>query len=271
MSNYDQERGSTAWSLLNPFTQYTSIPWNIPTLWTAARSGSIGFNPLWFTLGLNRKMAFTKNMIKAGGWRKIVGYGIEGYDFGGVGSVADMWPGEGGISSLARPGLVKKLSAVMRRTPLEAGDIPIAESIGNVLGHIGYEGKVFYPGPAMVNRPATAIAESAVSKAVSVFKTSQLVSRLAMGISPMLIGLQLGDLAANGAAMAFKGMIAVSKVIDAQTQNMRNLEFGEGLGAGFRTQQAATERQRLVQELQRTPLSGRRFLGREANLYSGMI
>lgn len=68
------------------------------------------------------------------------------------------------------------------------------------------------------------------------------------------------------AESAFKGIQATANAIDRATERVYNLELGGELSRGFLTGQAATERQRALQAIQSSHLSGRRFLGNEAQL-----
>lgn len=102
-------------------------------------------------------------------------------------------------------------------------------------------------------------------------RTGVTISRIGAFIGPATVGLAAGQVVSAAAGLWFKGSLAAISFADAAINQMRSLELGGELGPGFRTGAAATERQRAISELQRTPLAGRRFFGSEAAIYHGLI
>jgi len=98
-----------------------------------------------------------------------------------------------------------------------------------------------------------------------------IIGRVGAIANPIIWGLTAADVVAWGAGMAYKGALAASQFAESLRVNSRRLEMGGSLTRGYTSQGAATERQRLMAELQRTPLAGRRFMGQEASLYAGMV
>jgi len=90
-------------------------------------------------------------------------------------------------------------------------------------------------------------------------------------IGAPLIGLTIGTLAAEGIGMYFRTMVKATDYINDVVNHSRSLELGGYMGPGFMTQEAATERQRMMSELRNSPNSNRRFLGSEASIYSGLV
>ena len=91
------------------------------------------------------------------------------------------------------------------------------------------------------------------------------------GIGLPLIGALAGYGTAKLVGFTINKAIQVTNKVNEVAEHVRSLEFGGTLGPGYRTGAAATERQRLVQELQNSSSSNRRFKGQEASLYSGII
>ena len=96
-------------------------------------------------------------------------------------------------------------------------------------------------------------------------------SRLGSILSPLIGWGTLAYTSVRLAELSFKAAVGAMDYANAKVQQIRSLEFGGTLGAGFQTQEAATERQRAVQMLQRTHLGGRRGLGTEASNYHLLI
>lgn len=83
-------------------------------------------------------------------------------------------------------------------------------------------------------------------------------------INPIMNAILVAQAVAFTAETVFKGIRATSDVINRAVEKVYNLELGGELTRGFMTGQAATERQRAMQAIQGSHLSGRRFLGNEA-------
>ena len=85
-------------------------------------------------------------------------------------------------------------------------------------------------------------------------------------VSPVMNALAVAQIAYFGAEAAFKGITAVGDMIDRATERVHSLELGGELSRNFLTQGAATERQRALNAIQASHLSGRRFMGNEATI-----
>lgn len=96
-------------------------------------------------------------------------------------------------------------------------------------------------------------------------------AKLGAVVGTMAAGITLGYAAGRGAEFLFKTAVNAVESITAIAEHARALEFGGTLGAGYQTQEAATERQRALKMIQRNHLSGRRALGLEAQNYSALV
>ena len=125
--------------------------------------------------------------------------------------------------------------------------------------------------------PSKLAVSGGVTRPVATAKFGKLINqtvflRRAGAILGPVAGLALlGTTIGRTFSMAFKAGVAALEYAQGRGEQIRALEFGGTLGAGFRTQSAATERQRAVQAINRTHLSGRRALGHEAVNYHALI
>jgi len=85
-------------------------------------------------------------------------------------------------------------------------------------------------------------------------------------LNPVMNILLAAEVISFAAEATFKGIRATSEAINRMTEKAYNLELGGELTKGYLTTGAATERQRALQAIQGSHLSGRRFLGSEASL-----
>lgn len=87
-----------------------------------------------------------------------------------------------------------------------------------------------------------------------------------------LIKIGLGSYAAykifNG---SLHGIIKAEQFVNNAQKHARELEFGNVISPGYTSHQAATERQRLLNQLRESSNGPRRNLGKEAHLISGML
>lgn len=91
--------------------------------------------------------------------------------------------------------------------------------------------------------------------------------RAARYISPIVNLYMAYQMTSWAVETAFKGVRATAETINRATERITDLELGGDLTRGFLSDQASTERQRALQAIQSSHLSGRRFLGNEANIY----
>jgi hypothetical protein len=85
-------------------------------------------------------------------------------------------------------------------------------------------------------------------------------------MNPLMNTVLVAQVAAFIGETAFKSIRATSEVINRASERAYNLELGGELTRGFLTGSATTERQRALQAIQSSHLSGRRFLGNEAEM-----
>jgi hypothetical protein len=120
----------------------------------------------------------------------------------------------------------------------------------------------------MVNNFMTKLSSASFARTVN---TAMYVSRLGSFITPIATGWFVGSAIGRAAELSFKAGMSAIQYAAAKAEQLRSLEFGGTLGAGYRTQSAATERQRAMQALQRNHMGGRRALGTEAQQYAALI
>ncbi len=260
MGELDQEQRGTGiglGTLFNPLTQlkyqYMSA-WAIPTYMSMAR-GSFTFSPFYFW-GLAGAGKIPE-LFGEGTTKTTLQY-LLGKSYSGVGNVADDLAtsiGLTGKEALAFKGrFTKDLTKQVIKGRWRAFDYKKVHDL--ILKHVPeIKGGTM---PEML------------TKSIIGLKKTATISRIGAAALPLIAGITIGGIAADLSTLAFKGAVASLNYMDTLIQHTRNLEFGGSLGPGFTSGAAATERQRAVQELQRTPMAGRRFMGREANIYSGI-
>lgn len=260
MGEFDQDQRGTSLgmgSLFNPVTQlkyqYLSA-WSIPTYYAMAK-GSLTFSPFYFwslVPGVKKIPEFFS------GTTKSTLQHLLGKSYSGVGNIADDLAttiGLSGKEALAFKGrFTKDLQKQVIKGRWRAFDYKRVHDL--IQKHV--------PTTRLSLMPET------MTKAIVGVRKATSVSRIGATVLPLMAGIAVGSMAANLTTLAFKGAIASLNYMDSAIQHSRNLEFGGDMGPGFLSSAAATERQRAVQELQRTPMNGRRFMGREASLYSGL-
>ena len=111
---------------------------------------------------------------------------------------------------------------------------------------------------------------SAISSVAKVAKASKFsVPGFLLNVGlPLLSGYGLGYLHGKVVGAGFGYSIKAYNYLDLQIQKMRHLELGDGLTAGYYSERAATERQSVINAVQDSPYTNRRFLGREAKMCS---
>ena len=178
----------------------------------------------------------------------------------------------GGIERTTYEAIMKKI------TPSETTDKALAglykefknKNVMNTIGKGGFFDrtmKVFN-----MNEAERDILGGAAKAAVnSSFLTTQAIGRIGTAATWMGVGLMVGEGAMWLAGTAFKAQQSLVKYAESMRQHARMINFGGSLQPGYMTQGAFTERQRLVQEMQRSPLAGRRMMGNEASIYHGML
>lgn len=265
MAVYDEERRGSSQSilgaLLNPISQikyqYFSA-WAIPTYWSMMTRGSFAWSPFYFI-------------------SRITGLGAKAKPLFGIGTGAKVTPSLRGllfkwfeiptISNIAEEITTRTSQDVAMKSRFVKGikDFIAQKRLRKVTSRSLYETLTKYGWKGTK-------AEMGIPKwLVSRVAAARTVSTIGSVLLPIAIGAKGGELFGNMLGLAFKGAVAAMDYVDAEIQHMRALEFGGTLGPGFRAGAAATERQRAMQALQRTPLAGRRFLGQEASMYSNLI
>lgn len=102
-------------------------------------------------------------------------------------------------------------------------------------------------------------------------KAAATISSVGTVLTAAYVGIVAADVISHLTGFAFKGVTTTLRMIDAAAVHARALEFSGRMSVGFKTPFAATERQRLMQELQRQHLPGSRVLGNEASDYARII
>ena len=267
MASYNDEQRGTSQSLLgsliNPVTnlktQYFSA-WAIPTYMGMAHSGKLGIGLLYST---GQMIPGMMNYANWGGnyKQKAAAAVFKMVEFPGTHGVAQNLAtaiGDTSPESMAR--ITSGLSTFIRGRRFSFGGFggTWQRDAYKILRSAGVGGMRREIMPALAAGSRSLVASSVISGIGAV-------------MSPIAWGMLVGEGVAHLAGLAFKGAVTAMDYVAAQTEHVRSLEFGGSLSAGFRSGAAATERQRCVKELQRTPLAGRRFMGQEANLYSSLI
>ena len=85
-------------------------------------------------------------------------------------------------------------------------------------------------------------------------------------IDPIMDVLMVGQMVAFAGETAFKGIKATAELLNRTAERVHHLNLGGELSRGFLTGQAVTERQRALQAIQASHLSGRRMMGNEASM-----
>ncbi len=273
MAGFDrQERGtsgSLVGSLINPIT---SLKYQFLSGWAwfnyraIARSGAMSYKPLYLTslitggkLGADPSLA---GLFSRDAGRNLMGIVSRGVGYDPAAKIGAMFDYKGNDLLQFRSRFSRGLSDFLKTNRWRG------VQKGQVIDLL----KKYIPEGLVEGKLGTLTGSRAdLFSAVSIVKRGQMISRLGSVAAPIIAGITAGNIAANLAGLWFKGTLAAVNFAEATVQHMRNLEMGGDLGPGFRTGAAATERQRAVKELQRTPLAGRRFMGNEANVYSGLI
>jgi hypothetical protein len=86
-------------------------------------------------------------------------------------------------------------------------------------------------------------------------------------INPLINLYMAYQVASFAAEATMKGIKTMSDIIGRAGDRISNMELGGELSRGYMGSEAATERQRAIQAIQSSHLSGRRFLGNEAAMY----
>lgn len=100
--------------------------------------------------------------------------------------------------------------------------------------------------------------------------TWKMISPYAGRIAPVVGGAALGYLAAKSLIGWMHIAEGATEYIDNVARQLHGLELG-GLGQGYQSREAATERQRLQYEVRNSSNGPRRFLGSEASIMSGLL
>lgn len=267
MAIYDEERRGTSQSilgsLLNPITQmkyqYLSA-WAFPTYYQMMAKGSVTFAPMYFMgqlTGLTGKVApFTAKRTIGGALFKL-------WESPGLPSVAEKISTAMGGGAEVKTNVLKGLQKFTAQNRFKS--VNKARLLTDIRKFLTFKGGIGAKGPIAAG------VQKAITSSAGALQTSVTVSSIGAVLHPIAVGVLAGTAVAHLTGLAFKGAVAAINYVDAEIEHMRALELGGTLGPGFRSGAAATERQRAIQALQRTPLAGRRFLGQEASMYSTLI
>jgi len=244
---------STAVNIANPFPDIKAQLTGVFGLYTASHMAAghgVTIFPSLITSMLPTEYGFLGKSTTAGYARSW----LKGVHLGGGAKIMDALK----IGSDYKAPFMKALRGVVKKTSIstynptkfvndlglamKSANIPVAGMAGAIDAGIGTLGKMTVIGSA--------------------------IGKVAL---PIMGGLIAGELLSSMAGATFKMGVAAINTMDRISENIRRLEFGEGLGAGYMTSAAKTERQRSVRAIQRSHLNGRRSIGREASLYSEII
>ena len=89
--------------------------------------------------------------------------------------------------------------------------------------------------------------------------------------SKFLIGTTAGYFGVKAAFGIVDAARKSADIASSMVEQSRSLEFGGTIGAGFKSQAAATERKRALQQSQKSPMSGRRNMTKEAENYAAQV
>jgi len=268
--NDTQHAPSILGAMINPITQlkyqYLSV-WAWPTYYSMMRSGNMGIAPFYMvtTMFPGLKKYGTNPFGPVGSVKDRIIGGLVGRVEWSVKGTIEKVAAEAGMDKKIVSGFSSQVSRGLRKYMSQnrwksLGDVDIYNRVLSEVSQIGTSPRVLGAGTP-----------GAITKIASSLKTAQTISRVGAVMTPVLTGIVIGNLVANAASLWFKGSIAALDYVNAQTQSMRNLEFGGYMGPGYKSAAAATERQRAVRELQRTPINATRFLGNEASIYAGLV
>lgn len=208
----------------------------------------------------------------------------------GTGFFPGIIPTQGWMSTGTKmPGSVAKLADAIGSSSLMRGRVG---SVGRYLGTAGRF--LLFGGSRDLGPEARMVADVGMDKAVAMkfgsserqFALSKVLSKYGGGTTAMntirakalligaarvinpIINLYMGYQALSWAVEStYKGIKTTAAVIDRARSRMTDLELGGALSQGFLSEQGATERQRALQAIQSSHLSGRRFMGNEASMY----
>jgi hypothetical protein len=172
--------------------------------------------------------------------------------------------GAPGLGVITQKAVSSKVNSVFKNAIRASRKIPNPETaVGNVVAQMTKNLNKL-PGGLVNNGVAT-------PQFAKLINTTINANRIGGFLLPIAAGAALGSFAGRMFDLSYKAGNAALAYANSTAEHIRALEFGGTLGAGFKTNAAATERQRAVQALQRTHLAGRGALGSEALNYSAII
>lgn len=245
---------STAVNIINPFpdiaAQFTGAV-GIYTFGRMARGYGAGIFPSIFT-----SMAPTQ--FGLGG--KTKGFGLfarkwlKGFEWGGGPEMMRAMK----LGGEYKTPFMKALRGVLRESKWKTY-IPedFLASLGGALGKVGV--------------PVTSLTGKGVAASIGKMGRYAVIGSSIGNVAlPIIAGISAGQLVSNIVGLTFKAGVAAMNTISRVSEHIRGLEFGGELGPGYITGAAKTERQRAIQQIQRSHLNARRNIGNEAELYSGI-
>jgi hypothetical protein len=252
-------------AMVNPITQlkyqYLGGAWSIPTYYAMRQSGNIALAPFYTVTTMMPWLKKYGSTAKTAPWhQKALAFAVGKYEWSLKGSIESV-ARSAGMNETVLPKFTSELSRnltkyVTKNRWKNFGDLEVYNKVLSEVTATGIRGPMGAGTPESLMRISSAV------------RTTQVISRIGATVTPILTGIALGEIAANAMSLWFKGSMAALDYANAKIESMRTLEMGGGLGAGYRTAAAVTERQRAVRELARTPINASRMLGNEASIYS---
>lgn len=264
---------STVGSFTNPLESLKWAFWSAPAAWTYAemsRVGSFAFRPIALT-GLAGREFWGGLIAGKDPASKFFRGAFGGFTVGGTEAGLLGGMETAGLSSKH----LKEFSTVYRKTLKAARwkrmdpklfikgfvkNLDKSEIIGNVAGDYG-----------PLKQHLTKLSSRATNKLIPLIERNILISRIGSVGLPIVNTIMVSSVVSQLTSFAFKAATGLADAMDSAAESLRSLEFGGYLGAGYQTSAAATDRQRAIQEIQRSHTNGRRVIGNEANMYSELI
>lgn len=249
--------------------QYFGGVWSLPTYWQM-RGGTVSVEPLYmanlFYSGFHKLGA---SMGSSAPWyKKALGI-LTGANRFSVEESVSAFVAKSGVSTTAKDALVSSMTADLKRYMLKhkwenLRNGQVVSAIKSIaMNSTPKTGTVIWD---MSTKKMT----SEITRLGMSMRTAMAVSRMGSLMMPAMTGITIGQVLANTAAFAFKGAMAATDYVRTRTESWGALEMGRGLSSGYQSGAAATERQRAMQEMARTPINARRVLGSEASIYAGL-
>jgi len=253
------------WGLINPFStfqyEYLSpwalLPWS--PLVGAMKTGGARFTPI-YTLGIGEGL--TKNMATTNILKKGVKKVFGGIEFGPVPRGT-----RGMAEHLIKAGNSGILSSELYAKKVGSAEILIKQYVKKTK-YNELSGEAL---TKILNMGGAGFDEEVVKGITSGLRGIKSVMGISNALFYGLLAYEAGKFVASSAVKLFKGSVSALEYARSKNEHLRNLEFGQPLGAGYMSQGAATERQRALSEIARQHIDGSSFSGNEASYYSQRI